>query len=185
VRWNSHEQDDGAGVRSPGVRTPLPRTSADDPTTLPTADETAAAPGWSADGEEMVKTPFLLIRWESAKVIREAESRLEMEMPDRADEAYMISVSGFPRSQPLPPPDSRETLKKLAKLKIMGKDPILPYDVDVLKGDHGFLLIFFFPRNPAIEDSARQVTFEMDNGSLHIEAVFPLKEMRFQGELAL
>ena len=185
VQWNSRESDDTAGVRSPGVRTPVPRTSPDDPSTLPRPSETAETPGWNVDGQEMVKTPFLLIRWESAAAIREAESRLEMEMPDRAAESYMVSVSGFPRSQPLPAPDSREALKKLAKLKIKGKDPIFPGDVDVLKGDKGFLLIFFFPRKPAIESSDGQVTFELDNGNLHIEAVFPLKDMRFQGELAL
>ncbi len=185
VQWSSREIEDTLGVRSSGARTPAPRISPDDSITLPRPNETVDAPGWSVDGQEMVKTPFLLVRWESAGAVREAESRLEMEMPDRAAESYMVSVSGFPRSQPLPAPGSREMLKTLARLNIKGKDPIFPSDADVLKGDHEFLLIFFFPRKPEIESSDKQVTFELDNGRLHMEAVFPLKDMQFQGELAL
>lgn len=134
---------------------------------------------------DVTSMPTLLVRWESAKPIREAESKLEMEMPDRADEFYMLSVSWFPLQGRDPSPGIKERLIAAAALKIKGKDPIPPADVEVIEGDKGILVVYFFPRKDAIQAADKEVIFEMNNGPSLLQVKFPLKDMKFGGELAL
>lgn len=143
-----------------------------------------------------MQMPMLMVRWESASPIREAESKLEIEMPDRSKEFYMISVSGFPtpgqqpggRGAPNPPmanPQAKDRLKGAAVLKIKGKDPIQPSDVDVIQTDKGMMMVFFFPRESKIDLADKEITFEMNNGPMQVQTKFALKEMKYAGDLAL
>jgi hypothetical protein len=145
-----------------------------------------------------------LVRWESAQPLYDGSRRAR---PDQANSYYVVSVSGMPmpggrgpggprgegKGDPggMTPEERRKAmmdrLKQSASLERKGKDPIAPDAVETVQtGNGGPMLVFLFPRAPqpiAIED--KDVTFHARMGPMEIKAKFALKEMIYNGKLAL
>jgi hypothetical protein len=154
----------------------------------------------------------LTIRWESALPVREA---LQQERPAggpppaRYENDYAIALIGIwpgakppvkqaPDSpvlpkvedptapKPNPPPDlghMRQALMGAAHILVPGKDPLTPEYVE-LDPATGKITIYF-PRKPLLTLEDREVVFQTQFGPMTLQQKFHLKDMLYQGKLAL
>ncbi|HLJ15735.1 MAG TPA: hypothetical protein VKV15_14650 [Bryobacteraceae bacterium] len=79
----------------------------------------------------------------------------------------------------------REELMESTRLTPKGKRAILPNDVKIDTEESSREIHFFFPREAAIDRDDKEVTFETQLGRMKLEKKFTLKDMVFQGKLAL
>jgi hypothetical protein len=88
--------------------------------------------------------------------------------------------------KPQAPPDlghMRQDLMAAAHIRVPGKDPLTPEYVD-LDPTTGKITIYF-PRNPLLTVADGEVVFETRFGPMTLEQKFHLKDMLFEGKLAL
>src|SRR5579871_1639143 len=78
-----------------------------------------------------------------------------------------------------------QRLQRGTALRRKGKDPFRPDRVLVLPAGRDFLVVAFFSRLEHIGPEEKTVTFEMDDGSIDIQARFDLRKMSYKGTLAL
>jgi hypothetical protein len=130
----------------------------------------------------------VLVRWESAKPVREASAN---EMGDASDH-YVISVSGFPLAAENPRPGREsgppavDRLKQSSELQRKGRDPIFPDRVEANKTGNTTVLLFFFPHtSQPITASDKEVGFITKLGNLELRVKFLIKEMLYRGQLEL
>ena len=154
----------------------------------------------------------LTIRWESALPVREALKREQSAgtaVPDRYGNDYAIALIGIwpgaktpekpvpdsavlPKvddpaaTKPRPPADlrhMREDLMSAAHIKVPGKDPLTPeyVDLDPVTGK----ITIYFPRNPLLTPADGDVVFQTRFGPMTLEQKFHLKDMLYEGDLAL
>lgn len=104
---------------------------------------------------------------------------------------YRISVTGLPlagRSEGNGP-DRSELLNRLAQLTDLerkGKDSIACARVEMSEADDSNSLMFEFdPGSSPIRAEDKEITFNTKLGPLQVKAKFVLKEMMFEGKLAL
>jgi hypothetical protein len=64
-----------------------------------------------------------------------------------------------------------------------GHDPIVPADIKFITANN--VVIFLFPKNDAISDDDKDVEFRTALGPIQIKEKFALKDMHFNGKLAL
>lgn len=77
-------------------------------------------------------------------------------------------------------------LKTSTQLERKGKDPINPELVEVVETQGGPVYVFLFARTGqpiALED--KEVTFHAKAGAMELRAKFVLKEMQYEGQLAI
>ncbi len=145
----------------------------------------------------------VLVRWDSALPVSEALQRSQGEnFAGSAAKDYIVSIIGLvpagryrsvgrtesaSRSDDTidsrNPEEMLEGLMASSQLVPRGKPPIRPDDAKLDAGT-GTLLIFF-PRTDAITLSDKEVSFTTRFGALTIRKQFRLKEMVYQGKLAL
>lgn len=127
-----------------------------------------------------------LVRWESAKPIREAEKR---EMRKEFEENYVLSVQGLRmggRQGEEGGGNMQDRLKDASQLQRKGADPIHASQVQVGQSKNGPIAFFVFPRgSQPIQASDKDVTFHIAMGRMELKVKFALKDMMYQGELAL
>jgi hypothetical protein len=70
-------------------------------------------------------------------------------------------------------------------LKRKGKDPVSPARMAMTQGDEGMTVLFLFPRTAEITADDKDVSFETAAGPMAIKAKFNLKDMVYDGKLAL
>jgi hypothetical protein len=130
-----------------------------------------------------------VVRWESAAPIREASKR---QFPSDPAGCYIIGVSGLmPRgdaagAQPRRPNERGQTeaLRETSVLQRKGKDSIVPVHIDEVATDN--ILLFYFPNDTdPISLDDKEVIFRTKLGPIEVKARFAVKEMRYQGKLAL
>lgn len=141
-------------------------------------------------GGSGMQVPAVLVLWNSAPPIHEAKVKLEEKDPAEAKFAdyYVVSVIGFPmrQQQGMDPARLRERLTSSTSLTAKGKDPILAENVGFTKTpDNKSVIVFLFPRKAAISSGDKEVTFQSAMGPMQIRAKFTLKDMNFDGKLAL
>jgi hypothetical protein len=131
------------------------------------------------------ETTRVTVRWESAAPVREAAAKVEDPNAGQFNEwsqtYYVISASGLP-NQML---QLQDKLKQATLLKRKGKGPIAPEQVGVLKGTEGPVMVFLFPRSDAINPEDKEVSFESVLGPMEVKSKFGLKDMVYEGKLAL
>lgn len=149
----------------------------------------------------------VLVRWESALPVREALQRAPgmhqaTETVGRLDKEYVISISGLvpaDRYEPVPrletesrsdgatdarnPARMLESLMAASVLQPKDKPPIRPDDAK-LDAATGTLYIFF-PRTERITSDDKEVIFGTRFGALTLQKQFRLKDMKYNGGLAL
>ena len=136
----------------------------------------------------------MTVRWQSAKPMLEGLGNKESaaKLAKLAEANYIILVGGMslgirrgPDGSPPDPERIAQLKKKLADatvLKRKGHEPMHPASVE----QAGASLIFFvFPRTDPIDLDDKDVTFESSTGPLKLKAKFTLKDMMYQGQLAL
>lgn len=169
--------------------------------------------GRRGGGRRPMESLNVIVRWASAAPIKQALLKSEgpsgdkdaEKTPDAAAKSYMISVIGLPtgmrssssggddnetsgdepRRRERDPDAVREELMESTHLTPKGKRALLPSDVkfDIQGGRHEIL--FFFPRETEIGKDDKEVTFETQLNRMKLEKKFNLKDMTFQGKLAL
>jgi hypothetical protein len=135
------------------------------------------------------------IRWDSALPVRQAllRSRFDDHVPESGDSKenlnrrerdYMVTVIGLLANHQS---RDRERMEKelmgAAKLLRTGKAPIRPENV-TLDASIGAIQVFF-PRTNPISVDDKEVTFELQFGSIKVMKKFRLKTMTYKGRLEL
>lgn len=138
------------------------------------------------------------VRWESALPVRQAWARstvadhsMELREPgglkenlNQPDKDYILAVVGLLASHQSS--DSERVRRELigaAKLVRTGKAPIRPEKVS-LNAPEGAIQLFFPRTDPIVLDD-KNVTFELQFGSMRVIKRFRLKPMIYKGRLAL
>jgi hypothetical protein len=140
-------------------------------------------------GRRTDSTPpsVLILRWESALPVREAELKdRDVDAPTVDENHYAIAVIGVPRN--LLKADTRAMegeLKKQASLQRDGKKDFKPSSVQILQRDDGPVIVYYFPRSTEISRSERRVEFEAQIGRLKFSEPFYIEDMVYDGKLAL
>src|SRR5579883_1407503 len=147
----------------------------------------AAGPGIpSPSGSGPIGKYEAIVRWESAKPVREANRNQSKDDPAAS---YILFVSGdLPMLGRRSNDESEsefaqrlEMLKQYTKLEKRG-DPIYLTRIAYV-GNSGTL--FYFERNDLIRLDDHQVTFVTKLGPVDVKAKFMLKEMMYRGKLEL
>ena len=170
----------------------------------------AGGPGGGEGRRELRKN--VVVSWVSAMPVKEAVMRSEYpgKLPapgekgytlDKPDKDYVIAVSGLPATPQRrqgdvpadgqnPPSDEQRKTRLMAATKLdLGKKQ-LPIECEDVKfdqpaADGSTETLFYFPRTAPLSLDEKEVTFETTMGRMKIERKFVLKEMKYQGKLAL
>jgi hypothetical protein len=123
------------------------------------------------------------VRWESAQPVMEA---LRTTMPAEFAEHYVIGVSGLPalegRAFAKGDEGMVERLKGSAVLQVKKKDPVQP---GVVRRSASGLWFGFAKEFLALTAADREVAFNLNTGQFEVKVRFDLKDMTYQGKLAL
>jgi hypothetical protein len=147
----------------------------------------------------MPEMPAAVVRWESAPLVREANSRVESKEFNEAvagfsKDYYVISVTtvgperqggwqGGADHQEDPQQAAERHTQMQARvaaatsLRRGGSDSRAPERVETLKDSNGRVMLFLFPRSLTLENGEKDVNFETALGPMTIKARFNLKEM--------
>jgi hypothetical protein len=125
-----------------------------------------------------------VVRWETAAPVVAARRK---QLPSSVQDQYVVSVSGLPmmggndRIQGM-----EERLKVSTMLERKGRDPIYPAKVTGGRSEGIPTWIFFFPHgSQPIDPDDKEVTFKTKIGPVEVKTKFALKDMKYQGHLAL
>lgn len=155
-------------------------------------------------GAQMPEAPHVVIRWDSAPPVREAMKKVSMTkaVDDEDSKAfYIVTIDGLPRMgrraqalgenptvtsrKPLPP-EEQDRFKAVTNLTAKGKDAVQPAKIDALTAEDGKMTVhFYFPRSADFSLDDREVVFQTRMGPMELKQKFTLKEMTFDGKLAL
>jgi hypothetical protein len=133
--------------------------------------------------------PTVTVVWDSAPPVHEA--RLKLEQKDYAAgpaaEFYVVSIVGFPMRPQANPDQFKQRILKGTSLERKGKDPIPAVNVGFIQGAKGMTVVYLFPKKDAVMDAAadKEVVFHSQMGPMEVKAKFALKDMTFDGKLAL
>jgi len=136
----------------------------------------------------------VLVRWESAKPVCDARKK---ELPKELAGNYVISVSGMPLEGGRHEGEQRwpdkggdgtadfvERLKQATQLLRKNADPIYP--ARIMQDSQGQVRYFVFPYgSQPIQASDKEVVFHLALSRMELKAKFALKDMMYQGALAL
>jgi hypothetical protein len=151
--------------------------------------EVSALVGGSQHSNKPVKKPgYLVVRWESASPVRQAETKLQdANAPGWDGEYYAVAVYGVPvDAGRLDEPGRSGVIKKLAVLKRDGMKDEKAAKVDVTPSGNGLAtVLYLFPRSTAIGADEKRIEFSAQLGRIFVAQYFFPKEMQFQGKLDL
>jgi hypothetical protein len=121
----------------------------------------------------------LILRWESAKPIQEAELKSKNTDAPQIDAShYAVVVYGLPTR-------FLNADKPKAELKKDGKTTIKQSDFKILRRDEGNMMVFLFPRSKEISTKDKRVEFHAVIGQMEIRESFYIGDMLFDGKLEL
>jgi hypothetical protein len=136
-----------------------------------------------------VKKPgSLVLRWESASPVRQAESKLEdADAPEWDGNYYAVAVHGVPvDASRLEEAGQSADLKKLGVLKREGMKDVTAAKVVITSSGEGMAtILYLFPRTSAITGEEKRIEFAAQLGRIYVAQYFYPKEMQFQGKLEL
>jgi hypothetical protein len=134
------------------------------------------------------KPGSLVLRWESASPVRQAESKLEdADAPEWDGNYYAVAVHGVPvDASRLEEAGQSADLKKLGVLKRDGMKDVTAAKVEITSSGTGMAtVLYLFPRTSAITGEEKRVEFAAQLGRIYVAQYFYPREMQLQGKLEL
>jgi hypothetical protein len=137
------------------------------------------------------------IRWQSAKPIKLALAHMKfgvegfskpdvMEMVNREEQDYVIMVEGFPPAMARQGAEKlAANLKKNCAIHCAGKEDLLPTGAQAGQNQKGPVAIITFSKKDPFSLDDKEVEFSMKLGNNTMKRKFKLKDMVFDGKLAL
>ncbi|BDC51070.1 hypothetical protein F183_A33860 [Bryobacterales bacterium F-183] len=151
--------------------------------------------GGGVGGPGAAAMPKATVRWESAAPYQEAMKKMHAEGASASDVEgfYVITVSGLKlglgrggNSATVEQLNrARERMKDQTQLTRKGKDPINCAKVEGTPSVEGTTLRFYFPRSEPISVEDKDVQFETKMGPMELKTKFALKDMVWNGKLAI
>lgn len=160
--------------------------------------------GGDEGGPQMPEVPHVVIRWDSAMPVREAMKKVSLSKTVDAEDVkafYIISIDGIRltgrggrgggAAQAASgirqmSPEQQERLKAVTNLTAKTKDAIQPGKIEGLTEEDGKMTLrFYFPRSADLSLDDKEVTFQTRVGPMEVKQKFVLKDMTFDGKLAL
>jgi hypothetical protein len=112
-----------------------------------------------------------------------AEAKASLE---KKEESYIVGLLGLPARMATMEPDKfKEMLKSKTSLNRKGKDPLTPAAVDVRQQDQSLVILYQFAKKDPIVLDDKEVEFSSTIGALSFKKKFKLKDMVYNGDLAL
>jgi hypothetical protein len=100
--------------------------------------------------------------------------------------------SGAPAAMPKPPTDQERMAwlqKRLIDATVIRrgkeKEGTHPAKVGLYQTPEGMMILFLFPRTLEFSPDDKELTFQTSNGFLEVKSKFEMKNMLYQGKLAL
>jgi hypothetical protein len=154
-------------------------------------------PGAGSSGGGGVPTINLIVRWQSARPVREAvvkakfgnEATTSPEAKKALEEPvdhYILAIGGVPKGALQG--DAEELKKQMLGqgiLLIKGKDPIKAVDFITQGTGRTAEVLFAFPKTTPITEDDKEVEFIVKIGDFNIKQKFRLKDMLINGKLDL
>lgn len=151
--------------------------------------EVSALVGGSHHANTPVKKPgYLVVRWESASPVRQAETKLQdAAAPGWDGEYYAVAIYGVPvDAGRLDEPGRAGAMKKLGVLKRDGMKDVKASKVQIEPSANGLAtVLYLFPRSIGITAEEKRIEFSAQLGRIFVAQYFSPKEMQFQGKLEL
>ncbi len=125
------------------------------------------------------------VRWESALPVRQAlAKRMDAELTEESP-SYIIAVAGLPRRSRTDEddPDRLEQIRIATTLSAKGRSGLAPQKLELAKD--GSTLLFVFRRDEPFSLDDKEVEFVTKMGPMELKRKFKLKDMVYQGKLAL
>ena len=160
--------------------------------------------GEGGPGGGIPDLPHVVVRWDSATPMREAMKQVSVSKTVAEEDVkafYIVSVDGVPMpgrpgaarpaggeaSGPrMLPPEQADRLKAATNLTAKGKDPVSPAQIVVMTGDTGKMTFrFYFPRSADFSLDDKEVVFQTHLMRFEVKQRFAMKDMTFDGKLAL
>jgi hypothetical protein len=136
-----------------------------------------------------VKKPgYLVIRWESASPVRQAETKLQdADAPGWDGDYYAVALYGVPvDAGRLDEPGRTGAMKKLGVLKRDGMKDVTAAKVQITASGGGLAtVLYLFPRGGTITGEEKRVEFAAQLGRIYVAQYFYPREMQLQGKLEL
>lgn len=139
----------------------------------------------------------MVIRWQSALPVRQALVRMKYgseaatspeakKILGEDGEVYVIAVTGVTRGMLRGQGDAlKQSLMEHASLTAKGKDAVKPADVRIGQSGRAIEAYFLFPRTAAFTLDDKEIEFGAKFEGVNLKQKFHLKEMIFDGKLAL
>ncbi len=128
----------------------------------------------------------VIVRWESALPVQEAQLKTNADAPAVSEDSYTIAVVGLPNRLAGSDPDALAAqLKHQAELGREGRKSIRSSEARVLPRDEGLIILFSFPRSEEIVPADRSIEFKARIGGFEIDSSFDLPGMTYAGKLQL
>jgi hypothetical protein len=139
------------------------------------------------DGADYSEPPALMLRLESALLVREAELKArETNAPTLDEDYYAIAVYGVPRGMAIGDSQNLASqLKKQSSIKRDGKTDLKPSSVEVLQREDGPVIVYLFPRSHEITRQDKRIEFDAQIGRLQFSQSFFVDDMTWQDKLEL
>jgi hypothetical protein len=139
--------------------------------------------------------PRVTVRWDSALPVRQALSKqgpaagADKPAMEGESASYIVAVAGLPRAgeymgaMVAAAVNRLDQLVAVTSITIKGKPVLTPEKIEY--GRDGTSLLFVFPRTSPISLDDKEVEFATKIGTMEVRRKFKLKDMVYQGKLAL
>ena len=191
ARMEEKQASGGGGYKGQQVQMPDP-TPAGPPTAVKSVPIGEPIPRAPKQGGEPVQFR-VVARWETATPVRLAGGP---EVPELTGQFYVIRLRGLPLMPPAKPKPGEPTvdpnegmlqaIQAGSRLERKGKAAIVATHLFTGSGNAATDVLLFFPRGAdPVTMADKVVTLESRFAVFHLTIPFPLKEMVYQGALAL
>ena len=152
-------------------------------------------------GGQAPDVPHVVVRWDSAVPMREAMKKVSVSKSVADEDVkafYIVAVEGVRLGRPgaakpagasepkMLAPEQQDRLQGVTSLTAKNKDGIKPAKIDGMTNEDGKLTFrFYFPRSADFSLDDKEVVFQTRVGPMELKQKFVLKDMTFDGKLAL
>jgi hypothetical protein len=143
--------------------------------------------GSEGGGGAGMPSMIVTVRWLSAAPLLLAPARLQKRETTAKPDGYLLGVFGLPGRMAQRGPDSlKQMLKENTRLKVKGREPLEPEQVDLTGSrDQTIAALFKFSNKEPLSLDDKEVEFDSKVGPFELKCKFKTKDMMFDGKLAV